>query len=39
MRVFFTGGTGKAGKHVIPYPLQQGHRVLNVDFKPLEHPG
>ena len=39
MRVFFTGGTGKAGKHVIPYLLEQGHRVLNVDLKPLEHPG
>jgi nucleoside-diphosphate-sugar epimerase len=39
MRVFFTGGTGKAGKHVIPYLLEQGHRVLNIDLKPLEHPG
>jgi nucleoside-diphosphate-sugar epimerase len=39
MRVFFTGGTGKAGKHVIPYLLEQGHRVLNVDLKPLEHVG
>jgi nucleoside-diphosphate-sugar epimerase len=38
MRIFFTGGTGKAGKHVIPYLLDQGHRVLNVDLKPLEHP-
>jgi nucleoside-diphosphate-sugar epimerase len=39
MRVFFTGGTGKAGKHVIPYLLEQGHRILNVDLKPLEHVG
>ena len=39
MRVLFTGGTGKAGKHVIPYLLEQGHRVLNVDLKPLDHPG
>jgi nucleoside-diphosphate-sugar epimerase len=38
MRVFFTGGTGKAGKHVISYLLEQGHRVLNIDLKPLEHP-
>ncbi|MCE7056456.1 NAD(P)-dependent oxidoreductase [Algoriphagus sp. AGSA1] len=38
-RVFFTGGSGKAGKHVIPYLLDQGHRVLNVDLKPLDHPG
>lgn len=39
MRVLFTGGAGKAGKHVIPVLLQAGHRVLNVDLKPLDHPG
>lgn len=39
MRIFFTGGSGKAGKHVIPYLLDQGHRVMNVDLKPLEHLG
>lgn len=39
MRILFTGGTGKAGRHVIPYLLDQGHRVLNVDLKPLNHPG
>ena len=38
-RIFFTGGSGKAGKHVIPYLLEQGHRVLNLDLKPLDHPG
>ncbi|MDN3205574.1 NAD-dependent epimerase/dehydratase family protein [Algoriphagus sediminis] len=38
-RIFFTGGSGKAGKHVIPYLLDRGHRVMNVDLKPLEHPG
>ena len=38
-RVFFTGGAGKAGKHVIPYLLDQGHRVMNVDLRPLDHPG
>ncbi|WBL44729.1 NAD(P)-dependent oxidoreductase [Algoriphagus halophytocola] len=38
-RVFFTGGSGKAGKHVIPYLLDQGHQVMNVDLKPLDHPG
>jgi nucleoside-diphosphate-sugar epimerase len=38
-RIFFTGGSGKAGKHVIPYLLEQGHRVLNVDLTPLNHPG
>jgi nucleoside-diphosphate-sugar epimerase len=39
MRIFFTGGSGKAGKHVIPYLLDQGHRVLNADLTPLHHPG
>lgn len=34
-RIFFTGGTGKAGRHVIRYLLEQGHRVLNADKTPL----
>jgi nucleoside-diphosphate-sugar epimerase len=38
-RIFFTGGTGKAGKHVIPYLIGQGHKVLNVDLIPLNYPG
>jgi nucleoside-diphosphate-sugar epimerase len=38
-RIFFTGGSGKAGKHVISYLVAQGHRVMNVDLKPLDHPG
>lgn len=38
-RIFFTGGSGKAGKHVIPYLLKQGHRVMNVDLVPLDYPG
>lgn len=38
-RILFTGGSGKAGKHVVPYLLDQGHKVLNVDLKPLDHPG
>jgi nucleoside-diphosphate-sugar epimerase len=38
-RIFFTGGSGKAGKHVIPYLLDQGHRVVNVDLTPLHYPG
>lgn len=38
-RIFFTGGSGKAGKHVIPYLLDQGHRVMNVDLTPLDYPG
>jgi nucleoside-diphosphate-sugar epimerase len=39
MRIFFTGGSGKAGKHVVPYLLDQGHQVMNVDLVPLDHPG
>ena len=38
-RVVFTGGSGKAGRHVVPYLLDKGHEVLNVDLMPLEHPG
>lgn len=39
MRIVFTGGSGKAGRHVIPYLLERGHRVLNLDLQPLDHPG
>jgi nucleoside-diphosphate-sugar epimerase len=39
MRIFFTGGSGKAGRHAVAFLLAQGHRVLNVDLKPLDHPG
>lgn len=38
-RIIFTGGTGKAGRHVIPYLVGQGHEVLNVDLQPLDFPG
>ncbi len=38
-RIFFTGGSGKAGRHVVAYLLDKGHRVLNVDLVPLDHPG
>ena len=39
MRVLFTGGAGKAGRHAIAHLIDQGHRVLNVDLVPLDHPG
>lgn len=39
MRVIFTGGTGKAGRHVVPWLAGKGHRILNVDKVPLGHPG
>ncbi|MEQ1406549.1 NAD(P)-dependent oxidoreductase [Neorhizobium sp. Rsf11] len=38
-RIVFTGGSGKAGRHVVPYLLDQGHEVLNLDLVPLDHPG
>jgi nucleoside-diphosphate-sugar epimerase len=38
-RVLFTGGSGKAGRHVVPYLIEQGHRVTNLDLTPLNHPG
>ena len=38
MRIFFTGGSGKAGKHVAPYLAEQGHQVTNADLVPLGHP-
>lgn len=38
-RILFTGGSGKAGRHVIAYLLEQGHRVLNVDLTPLDLDG
>lgn len=39
MRVLFTGGSGKAGRHVVAYLADKGHRVMNVDKVPLNHPG
>lgn len=38
-RILFTGGSGKAGKHVIEYLIAQGHRVMNVDLVPLKLAG
>ena len=38
MRIFFTGGSGKAGRHVAPYLVEQGHHVTNADLVPLDHP-
>lgn len=37
-RIVFTGGSGKAGRHVIPYLLQQGHKVLNLDLTDYPDP-
>ncbi|MEJ5914369.1 NAD-dependent epimerase/dehydratase family protein [Pseudokineococcus sp. 1T1Z-3] len=38
MRIFLTGGSGKAGHHVAPYLASQGHQVVNADLTPLRHP-
>ncbi|MET0428627.1 MAG: NAD(P)-dependent oxidoreductase, partial [Microvirga sp.] len=38
-RIVFTGGSGKAGRHVIPYLLDKGHEVLNLDLVPFGQPG
>jgi nucleoside-diphosphate-sugar epimerase len=34
MRVFFTGGSGKAGRHAVQHLVEQGHRVTNGDLVP-----
>jgi nucleoside-diphosphate-sugar epimerase len=39
MRVFFTGGSGKAGRYAIAHLVEQGHRVVNGDLVPLGHTG
>lgn len=38
-RILFTGGSGKAGRHVVPWLVNAGHEVHNVDLVPLDHPG
>ena len=38
-RIVFTGGTGKAGRHAVPYLLAKGYSILNVDLKPLDLVG
>lgn len=37
-RIMFTGGSGKAGRHVVHYLLEQGYQVLNLDTRPLDNP-
>jgi nucleoside-diphosphate-sugar epimerase len=39
MRVLFTGGAGKAGRHVVPYLQSAGHQLLNLDLASLNAAG
>ncbi|MGI4765784.1 MAG: NAD-dependent epimerase/dehydratase family protein, partial [Janthinobacterium lividum] len=36
--IIFTGGSGKAGRHVVQYLVEHGYNVLNLDTKPLPNP-
>lgn len=38
-RILFTGGSGKAGRHVIPWLIGKGYKVHNIDLVPLDCPG
>jgi nucleoside-diphosphate-sugar epimerase len=38
MRIFFTGGSGKAGRHAVSHLVDQGHRVTNADLVPAGIP-
>jgi len=38
-RILFTGGSGKAGRHAVPYLAEAGYEVHNLDLRPLDHPG
>jgi nucleoside-diphosphate-sugar epimerase len=39
MRILFTGGSGKAGRHATAYLRDQGHRVTNLDWATSDVPG
>lgn len=38
-RIVFTGGSGKAGRHVVPWLKARGYDILNLDLKPLDCDG
>jgi UDP-glucose 4-epimerase len=38
-RIVFTGGSGKAGRHVVPWLRARGYEILNLDLKPLDCEG
>ena len=37
-RILFTGGSGKAGRHVLPWLQAHGYELLNFDLKAIDHP-
>jgi nucleoside-diphosphate-sugar epimerase len=37
-RIVFTGGSGKAGRHVIPELKKKGYEVLNLDLTDFPDP-
>ena len=37
-RIMFTGGSGKAGRHVVQDLVDHGYEVLNLDMAPLDNP-
>lgn len=39
MRILFTGGSGKAGRHSVAYLAERGHRIVNLDRVPLGRAG
>ncbi len=39
MCILFTGGSGKAGRHVMPILRDAGHSLLNLDLAPIGLPG
>ena len=38
-RIAFTGGSGKAGRHVVPWLRDRGYEILNLDLQPLDCAG
>jgi nucleoside-diphosphate-sugar epimerase len=39
MRIFFTGGSGKAGRHAVAHLVDREYRVTNADAVPLDRSG
>lgn len=38
-RIIFTGGSGKAGRHVVSHLVSQGYEMLNLDLRPFDLRG